>query len=149
MAIPAMTAAGFICKSGRFRVTNLALQKVLYLAHMLHLGDKGRPLIKGHFEAWDYGPVQPRVYHHVKAFGSKPIPDIFWSHSVEDDNERETLRSACDALLNRSPGELVAITHWDQGAWARNYRPGQKGLVIPDEHIAEEYTARLQRQGTR
>lgn len=145
MTVPALRAAGFICKTGRYKVTNLALQKILYLAHMMHLGEHGVPLVDGHFEAWDYGPVAPSVYHHVKAFGSKAIPDIFSSHAIPSGSEKETLVDACGALLGKSPGELVAITHWDKGAWARHYRPGERGLVIPNSDIAREYRDRLSR----
>ena len=56
MSIPAYSAARYICARGDWRVTNLALQKILYLAHMVHLGRTGRALIDGEFEAWDYGP---------------------------------------------------------------------------------------------
>ena len=52
-------------------VTNLALQKLLYLSHMVHSG-RGRGLLaSNHFQAWDYGPVEPQLYHKLKAYGVK------------------------------------------------------------------------------
>jgi uncharacterized phage-associated protein len=42
MSIPAYSAARYICARGDWRVTNLALQKILYLAHMVHLGRTGQ-----------------------------------------------------------------------------------------------------------
>ena len=50
---------------------------------------------------------------------------------------------ACDGLFGKKPGELVNITHWRNGAWAKNYVAGKKGTKIPDSDIRDEYTARL------
>ncbi|TAK48525.1 MAG: DUF4065 domain-containing protein [Xanthobacteraceae bacterium] len=144
MAVPAFAAARRVCERGEWRVTNLSLQKILYLAQMVHMGtNNGSPLIDGHFEAWDYGPVEPNVYHKVKFFGDQPINDIFFSSlSITGTPEASTIDRACDYLLTKSPGELVAMTHWNQGAWAKNYKPGVMGIVIPDRDIIAEYFAR-------
>jgi len=42
-----------------WKITNLALQKLLYFAHGIHLTKTKEPLVSGYFEAWQYGPVQP------------------------------------------------------------------------------------------
>lgn len=55
------------------RVTNLALQKLLYFAHGIHLTQTTQPLLTGYFEAWQYGPVHPSVYRAFKESGSSPI----------------------------------------------------------------------------
>lgn len=126
------------------KVTNLQLQKLLYIAHMFSLGmGKGR-IIDGNFEAWDYGPVEPSLYHKVKAFGSKPIPDIFPVEPYkEGDPEYDIIKQVIDAVGDAPASKLVAITHWENGAWAKNYQPGVRGIIIPDEDIKEEYDARL------
>jgi len=143
MAIHPLTAARRVCERGNWQVSNLALQKLLYLAHMVHMGRTGERLINGSFEAWDYGPVEPSVYHKVKVFGDRPIQNIFYSApAVVSSNEIGTIDEACSHLLSKSPGELVAMTHWDRGAWAKNYRPGVLGIVIPDKDIIDEYAAR-------
>jgi uncharacterized phage-associated protein len=54
-------------------ITNLALQKLLYFAHGIHLTKTKRPLVSGYFEAWQYGPVHPAVYRAFKPSGSAPI----------------------------------------------------------------------------
>lgn len=141
---PAM-AARHICATGDWRVSNLALQKILYLAQMVYLGRmNGQRLIGGSFEAWDYGPVQPELYHRLRAFGTKPIPDIFFeAQALGPGDRRDTLDEACERLLKRSPGELVRDTHWEHGAWAKNYVPGVRGIIIPDQDIVEEYRKRV------
>ena len=42
-------------------VTNLQLQKKLYVANMLLRGEHKTRLVHGHFEAWNYGPVHPAL----------------------------------------------------------------------------------------
>ena len=60
-----------ICESGNWRVTNLQLQKLLYLAHMEYMGaTDGQVLTDASFEAWDYGPVEPSVNRRVRMYGS-------------------------------------------------------------------------------
>jgi uncharacterized phage-associated protein len=133
-------AARFICARGKWQVTNLALQKILYLAHMMFMGLTGRPLVNEAFQAWDYGPVSPSLYQRVKIFGRDPIGNVFHSANPIQDPEREAvLAKVCDRLLVKSPAELVAITHRRDGAWARNYKLDAKGVEIPDRDILQEY----------
>lgn len=145
MSVGSLDAAKRICELGSWRVTNLALQKILYMAHMVHMGRyDGAHLIDGEFEAWDYGPVEPNVYQKVKAFGSKAIPNFFFSsRPIPDGIEDATIKEACEHLLRKSPGELVAMTHWQGGAWAKNYVPGVRGITISDADIICEYKARI------
>ncbi len=55
------------------RVTNLALQKLLYFAHARYLIEATTPLVSGYFEAWQYGPVHPAAYRAFKSAGDRPI----------------------------------------------------------------------------
>lgn len=57
------------------RITNLKLQKLLYLAHGYSLIREGRALIKGGFEAWAYGPVSRTAYNAFKKFDDLPISE--------------------------------------------------------------------------
>jgi uncharacterized phage-associated protein len=144
MSIASASAARHICARGNWGVTNLALQKILYMAHMVHLGRTGKRLVEAQFQAWDYGPVEPSLYRQVRIFGNKPIQDIFfWAPPIVAGPEVSTLDEACDFLGQKSPGELVAMTHWQNGAWARHYVPGAKSIPIPDADIIAEYHARI------
>jgi uncharacterized phage-associated protein len=138
-------AAKTIGKLTGWRISNLSLQKLLYLAHMGHLAETGRGIVSRQFEAWDYGPVEPDVYHQFKAYGSKPIVDVLPGFAYEPgDTEYAAIADLLKALgSDFSPGRLVAITHWEDGAWARHYVPGVKGIVIPDADILDEYERRL------
>jgi uncharacterized phage-associated protein len=135
----------FTCESGDWRVTNLQLQKILYLSQMFYLGLDGERLVDLGFEAWDHGPVAPKVYRQVRMFGSAPIRDVFAEARpfAAGSRRRELLVDACRDLLAMRPIELVEITHCKDGARANNYVLGMKSLRMPDAEISGEYRARF------
>jgi len=144
MTVSALSAARALCELRGWSVSNLEIQKVLYLAHLYHLGTKGEPLVWEPFEAWDYGPVVPDVYARAKGFGSNAVPNVFhWVPALaEDSPEYATLKEVEQAVRGFSPGRLVDLTHWKDGAWAACYRPGIRGIRIPNDKILAEYHAR-------
>ena len=148
MTISSFSAAKMICERSGWEITNLELQKILYMAHMVHMGrTAGERLVDTTFEAWDYGPVDPRLYARVRMFGSDPVEDVFFRDAAPDAGtpEHANLDEACNALIGRSSGDLVAMTHWKDGAWAKVYQPGVRHISIPDDLILEEFRARVVR----
>ena len=127
-----------------------------------------KPLINDGFQAWEYGPVAPNLYHRVKGFGSGlggvqsstaenivscthapsrqvlPIQKmIFWEKGVvEGSTQFDLLHETMTALKNLTGAQLVSLTHWEKGAWYQRYRGGKRGIPIPDDLIKEEYSAR-------
>ena len=103
---------------------------------------EGMPLVRGQFEAWDYGPVHPDLYYEVKQFGADPVQNIF--RSIPDISGDQAIKLLDDAVdqLSGNASRLVAITHWSEGAWAKNYVPGERGIAIPNEDILQEYRKR-------
>ena len=143
MAISALQAAKAMGEHSGWSLSNLEMQKLLYIAHMFHLGIQGNPLVHGNFEAWDLGPVHPVLYHKVKIFGARPVRNIFRSvPKLEEGTELDTLNNTVKELMNLDSAMLVNITHWPRGAWAKNYVPGKRGTIIPDSHIKDEYECR-------
>ncbi|MEN2988994.1 type II toxin-antitoxin system antitoxin SocA domain-containing protein [Tistrella sp. BH-R2-4] len=144
MTVDTLSAAKHLCEKSHWSLSNLKLQKVLYIAHMMHLGQFGMPLINGYFEAWDYGPVEPKLYHHVKAFGREPVGPVFGLVAdVSDPVASDVLDRTFDRLSNMTPGQLVGVTHWERGAWARYYNPRVRGVLIPNDAIRSEYRERI------
>ena len=55
-------------------ITNLSLNKLVYLAQVESLQRRGqKPLFSDEIEAWQYGPVEPAVYHLFKHFGRAAV----------------------------------------------------------------------------
>lgn len=116
---------------------------------MFYMGThEGVRLIDAEFEAWDYGPVEPSLYRKVRMYGSQPVADVFYDARPfkGDDARLAFINDVCDQLLPLKPGQLVDITHWSEGAWAKNYVPGIKGIKIPDQDIITEYNCRARDQ---
>lgn len=139
-------AAKTICDLKQWQLSNLPLQKLLYLSHMVCLGEHEIPLVSRPFEAWDLGPVEPVLYQQLKAYGSRTIPDIFPVRPyAEGDPEYAAITEVLNDIGDATPGKLVAITHWPGGAWAKRYRPGIMGIRITDEDVIDEYRKVLER----
>lgn len=141
MTVSVLSAAKRLAGRSGWTLSNLELQKILYLAHMFYLGrTNGEPLVFGNFEAWDYGPVHPDLYRRAKIFGSDPVHNIF--HEVDEPSEgpeRDIIDEAYTSLGSAGSGRLVSATHRRGGAWYTHYVPGIRHCVIPNQDILREY----------
>jgi uncharacterized phage-associated protein len=149
--------ANLLLKEARARdqhVSNLKLQKLLFLCHALYLVDTGRPLVRGSFEAWQYGPVHREVYDSFKAFRAEPITEDAQRFDPVTGTRQPIALPADRALLDvvrkvvqfyggKSPGELVDITHAKDGPWDHVVSSAKTNanmaLKISDEVIAERF----------
>jgi len=136
------------------KITNLALQKLLYFAHGICLMQTKKPLVSGYFEAWQYGPVHPSVYRAFKDAGPAPIAmrasgqDPLTGHPrpIEKPNDY-ALTSLVQHVLNSygrmSPGRLVDISHAKGAPWEYIVHKSRTnvafGLRIPDNLIQERF----------
>lgn len=150
MPVSVLSVAKKMGEVSGWKLTHLAMQKLCYIAHMAYLGEHdGEPLVFGNFEAWEYGPVHPQLYHALKNSGKKPVrKDVFAAVRVPEDPQISKLIEEVVNTLSDSTPRLVAITHWPKGAWSEHYVPGVKGIVIPNEDILREYEARKNEQKT-
>lgn len=102
---------------------------------------EGEPLIDSWFEAWDYGPVCPPLYHKLKIYGGDSVGNIFHQYAEPKENspEESGLEQAYENFGGLSGGRLVALTHQEGGAWAKHYSQGARGAIISDADIIKEY----------
>ena len=143
----AISAAATLVDLSGGTLTNLQIQKILYLAQMFHLGETGEPIFSDDFQAWKLGPVVPSVYGKAKIYGNKPIASLFTASRLPECSGKAVLERAY-AELPKSPSRLVAITHWDGGAWAKHYNDGFGSTILKDDILAE-YHAREAEQAAR
>ena len=145
--VSVLSAAKRLGNISDWSLTNLEMQKLLYIANMYHLGRHEEPLIDGHFEAWRYGPVHPTLFYAVGRFGTDHVENIFQEYVDIPNNSKaaESIDKTYRNLADFTPGRLTAITHWKEGALRKNYNPGVRGIPIPNEHIREEYNKRIGR----
>ena len=107
-------------------VSNLQLQKILYLAHVFYIMKTGEGLIEDSFEAWRLGPVIPDVYEEYSIYAGAPI--IFCEEDEDmdiDPNKIEVVRNLIANLSAEKPWRLVELTHKKGGAWDKTYMDGR------------------------
>lgn len=134
--------------------SNLALQKLLYFTHALHLIDVKVPLVSGYFEAWQYGPVNPVAYEAFKSAGSKPImframrKDPLTGYAkpappVEDGDILRRIDRVMSTYGMLSARQLVEVSHAPRGPWHHVVSTARDsmafGLRISDGIIAERF----------
>ena len=148
-----------ISDARKIRVTNMSINKLVFLAHGNYLAARGRPLVHNPFEAWDHGPVSPALYAEFRCFGAAPITA---RATILDLLTNE--RFAAPAFLEAEHSEFVSkifaiyghldaftlsdITHEaDCGAWQQALlafeRSANFGKRISDEDIHKSFSRAL------
>lgn len=144
MSMSATKALRRLCELKKWTITNLEAQKLLYFGQMISLGKSSgkSPMIDGHFQAWELGPVLPEAYHQAKMFGNKPIKSFIFSGSGPVPKWDPILEEALENFGDLTGSQLVAESHWSEGAWVKYFRAGARGIDIPNADILAEYRAR-------
>lgn len=124
-------------------LTNLKLQKILYLAQGTTLGKKGAesPLFFEPIEAWPLGPVIRDVYNTFSICGASPITllDIpAREQNISSEIERD-LSTIWEEYGKYSAAYLVELTH-RQAPWRDNFSSGSK-KTIPVTDMAKFFAA--------
>ena len=73
--ISILTAAKELGDQSNWTLHYLQMHRMCYMAHKYYLWKTGKPLIKEHFEAWDYGPICPKLHNVLKKHGSNTISE--------------------------------------------------------------------------
>lgn len=84
----AMDCADYIVDeaiSNQQTITNLQLQKILYLFACEYQKELGKYPFDESFQAWAYGPVIPEVYFEYKKYGSAPIAEYSKHQEVDEE----------------------------------------------------------------
>ena len=134
-------------KEDEVSITNMKLQKLVYISHGFHLAFFDEPLVVEKVQAWDYGPVIPEIYHGFKEYGSGPIegycsqwfrPDI-----VDDNSISQFLNAIWASYGSLGAVDLSALTHQEDSPWSQVYQPGVKGSVISNDIIKKHYALKV------
>lgn len=122
-------------------LTPMQLLKLVYIAHGWMLGLNGRPLIRDDVEAWQYGPVVPRLYNAIRQFRSQPVQGPIKAPSGEtlDPAELDIVSQVYDIYGQKSGPALSRLTHQKGSPWDRTYEHGRYGAVISNDLIEDHY----------
>lgn len=128
------------CIDENHPISNLQLQKILYYIQECFLKEKDRKAFPEPIEAWQFGPVVPKVYDEYRIYGGRTIVWILdASDNVSIDKEDKVL---IDGIVEEKreldPWNMVQETHKEGGAWAKIYDKGRGAYkVIPIETIKD------------
>lgn len=124
-------------------LTNMQVQKLVYIAHGYSLAILNKPLIDDRVEAWRYGPVIRPLYDSLRQYGagvvSEPIKDAPKESTSETD--RALIARVLNAYGRYSGNQLSTITHREDGPWREIYQPNAffNNDTIPDDVIKRHY----------
>jgi uncharacterized phage-associated protein len=127
-------------RDGKF-LTNMQLQKLVYIAHGYSLAKLRQPLFYNNIHAFEWGPVIPNLYKTLQKYRAGEVKDYILTNEPpisEDSQEMEIIREVWQDYGELSGFELSALTHRPGTPWSETWRTNQFG-VIPDELIAEYY----------
>ena len=134
------------------KLTNMKLQKLVYIAHGWNLALFEAPLVEDTIEAWQYGPVIPSLYHEFKLWGSGEIKELAENMFVRADKiycvpynaelngeEHSLLDEIWKAYGKFSANQLSRLTHKDGSPWHQVWEEGCRNRPIPNNVIKAYY----------
>jgi uncharacterized phage-associated protein len=128
-------------------LTNMQLQKLVYIAHGYSLAILDQKLIKQAVEAWRYGPVIPTLYHALREYGSGVVskPINLFSEEKLSETHRALVSSVETAYGSFSGPQLSTMTHRKGTPWREIYQPNAafNNDTIPDPLIKNHYVGLL------
>lgn len=133
------------CTRDTSPISNLQLQKILYFLQVVFCRETGMLLFSEEFEAWQYGPVLPDVYHEYSVYGGTPIVETYPASEFFSLQPIESfLRQGINCLRAKSPWELVRSSHAEGMPWSNVWNDGEGShRVIPNSLILASYASEV------
>lgn len=129
------------------RVSNMALNKLVFFAYEHALRNGGRKLTAARIEAWEHGPVYREIYSAFKNFGASPITERATKYNTRTNlvekvaanlapEDEKLIIQAIDSLIHLPAHVLRELSHDSGGAWAQIWNHEES--VIPGMEITDE-----------
>jgi len=131
-------------------ISNMKLQKLLYIANGLYLAKNGTPLIEEPIKAWTYGPVIENVYHEYKQYGNENITKIPWEYQLNnskiklDNNVNEVVDFVLEVAKKLSAIQLSNWTHAEKSPWSKAKLQGN--TIISEKDIKDFFVQFLPKE---
>ncbi|HAJ02337.1 MAG: hypothetical protein CL683_03240 [Brevundimonas sp.] len=137
-------------------LTQMQLQKLVYIANGWSLAIRGEPLTADSPQAWTYGPVYPELHRALRSYGrdevSREIRNSEFIPGMFEDEQNVPARAALSgderAIVTRvyrdygkfHAFQLSALTHRDGTPWTQVYNGGLgKFDDIPSNMIRDHF----------
>jgi len=121
-------------------LTNMQLQKLVFIAHGYTLALLERPLYYNDTYAWQWGPVIPKLYKSLQKYGRNVVREKLDSEDTfpEDSEEKDIVEAVWEGYGRLSGGQLSALTHKEDTPWSVTWE-STPFKVIPQSLISEHY----------
>lgn len=121
-------------------LTNMKLQKLCYFAQLVAVcRNASQPLISDPFHAWDWGPVEPKLFRLIKRFGATYFslnnPSVAEAFSSAEDIK--AIDEEADKIISDVWGkfktwtavQLSALSHRRNSPWSCVYNSDRYGII--------------------
>ena len=121
-------------------LTNMQLQKLVFISQGFTLAILDRPLYFHNTHAWQWGPVIPKLYKPLQKYGRDFVTEPLNAEDKlqPDSQEMEIIKAVWEGYGHLSGGQLSTLTHSPNTPWSVTWESNQFG-VIPESLIAEHY----------
>lgn len=137
-----------LANQSRKHLSNLQLQKLVYIAYGFHLAALGKRLFHDKIEAWPLGPVIPNLYHDLKRYGwgevTAPIENA--GPIPADDPARVIVEGVWESYGDFSAEQLSSMTHQEGTPWAASWKEDERHTAITDDLIRTHYQRLLKNE---
>lgn len=131
-------------------LTPMQLIKLTYLAHGWTLGLLGRPLVTDQAEAWEYGPVYPKLYQVLRTYRSDPVPSVPKSKVIQLDELERQIVDQVALLYGKLTGiQLSRLTHLPRSPWSLTREFAGRSAPISNDLIEQYYREQAEQANPR
>lgn len=143
-------------------LTQMQLQKLVYIAHGWCLELIDRPLTEDKIEAWQYGPVYEDLWEALRRYGRDPVNepikvgDYGWNFlgpdadkvaiAELDNDERALIEKVFESYGKYQAFKLSALTHKPGTPWSEVYGDGRGHRQPIDNQLIRQHFATLRRE---
>ena len=124
-----------IAAANNKQLTNMQLQKLVFLAQGYSLALLERCMFENHIHAWQWGPVIPRLYKKLQQFGSGTVTSRLEAVDsvAKDSEEYQIVEGVWGAYKDSSGAELSALTHREGSPWSKAWAAKHFGKISIDD----------------
>jgi len=122
------------------QLTNMQLQKLVFLAQGYSLALFEVPLHSHNTHAWQWGPVIPKLYKPLQKYGSDYVtgPLLPSDEIRQNSNDAEIIKAVWKSYGHYSGGQMSALTHKSGTPWSDTWEK-ERFAVIDNGLIANYY----------
>lgn len=124
-----------LAEKSQTKVTNMQLQKLVFLAQGFSLALRDEPLTYHNIHAWQWGPVLPKLYKACKQYGNMPIqeklsvPPEAGFEIPPDSIDHAIIRGVWESYGHWTGGQLSALTHEAGSPWDVTWKTSPYGII--------------------